>query len=71
MERRDFPSRGAPKRLLRSWRQRPDDDPSPLCELEDHLIGADYYAEMGFLPPSGKSCEPEPVLAQQRDLRSA
>jgi hypothetical protein len=70
MERTDSPQRGAPKRTQHWWHRHERGGPSPLCELEDHIIGADYYAELGFLPPVEKT-EPEPVLVAERTPRSA
>jgi hypothetical protein len=55
MERVDSGQRGAPERPHHHWWQRHDrEEPSPLCVLEDQLIGADYYANLGFLPPALK-----------------
>jgi hypothetical protein len=59
MERTNPRPPGAEIRTHHHWWQRHDREASPLCELEDDLIGADYYAEMGFLPPAPKA--PAPV----------
>lgn len=61
MERMGSRPPGATIRTHHHWWQRHDHEASPLCELEDELIGADYYAKLGFLPPEAKTLAPVEV----------